>query len=74
MNGIGITLIGNKEGVYIDPGNWNAYVDYTKAINYKDVKMYGVNNLVINREADGTMKIIQAGGYNRMRGLFCDLY
>lgn len=74
MNGIGITLIGNKEGVYIDPRNCEAYVDYTKAGNYKSVNMYGVNNLVINREEDGTMKIIQAGGYNRIRGLFVDLY
>lgn len=65
---------GNKYGVYIDPVNCNAYVDYTQAVNYKDINICGVNGLVIERGEDGTMKIIQAGGYNRMRGLFCDLY
>lgn len=69
-----ITILGEKEGIYIDPKNCNAFVDYTKAINYKDVKMYGVNNLVIRRYKDGTTKIIQAGGYNRLKGLFVDMY
>lgn len=69
-----VTLTGNKQGIYIDPINCNAYVDYTQAINYKDVKIYGVNHLVIDRKEDGSMKIILAGGYSWMRGLFCDLY
>ena len=69
-----ITLIGNKEGVYIDPTTCNAYVDYMKAENVDDVKFFGVNNLVIHRNDDGTMRIVQAGGYSRIRGLFVDLY
>ena len=69
-----VTLIGNKKDVYIDPRNNNAYVDYLKAVNFKDVNMYGVNNLVIKRDDCGNLKIIQAGGYNRMRGLFVDMY
>lgn len=69
-----ITLIGNKDGIYIDPKNNNAMVDYKTCTNYGEVKMFGVNNLVIRREADGTMKIVQTGGYNRFRGLFVDLY
>lgn len=69
-----ITVIGNKQGLYIDPRNNNAYVDYKQATNHKEVKMFGVNNLVIHRYNDGSMKIIQAGGYNRIRGLFVDMY
>lgn len=69
-----ITLIGNKEGIYIDPRNCNAYVNYNKAINVNDVNFFGVNNLVISIGNNGEMKIIQAGGYNRIRGLFVDLY
>lgn len=69
-----ISLIGNKEGIYIDPTTCNAYVDYEKAVNIDEVNLSGVNNLVINREANGSIKIIQAGGYDRERGLFCDLY
>ena len=69
-----ITLIGNKEGIYIDPTNCNAYMDYKKAVNIQEVNFSGVNNLVINREKDGSFKIIQAGGYDRERGLFVDLY
>lgn len=74
MYGVSVTLVGNKKGVYIDPTNCNACVDYTLAVNYKDVNMFGVNNLAIERTEDGTMRIFQAGGYNRIRGLFCDLY
>ena len=69
-----ITLIGNKEGVYIDARNNNAIVDYEKAVNINEVKMFGVNHLVIDRNEKGEMKIIQAGGYNRTRGMFVDLY
>lgn len=69
-----ITLIGNKRGVYINPVDNNAFVDYNKAVNIKDVNLFGVNNLVIRRNEDGGLKIVQAGGYNRIRGLFTDLY
>ena len=68
-----ITLLGNKDGVYIDTSN-NANVNYEDALNIHDVKLFGVNNLVIRRNDDGKMKIVQAGGYNRFRGLFTDLY
>lgn len=69
-----ITLLGNKNGIYIDPRNNNAILDYTKAENIKEVKMYGVNHLVIRRSDNGEMRVVQAGGYNRLRGLFTDLY
>ena len=69
-----ITLVGNKDGVYINPVDNNAAVDYKKSNNYSEIKMYGVNHLVIRRSDGGEMKVIQAGGYNRLRGLFCDLY
>ena len=69
-----VSLIGNKRGVYIDPRNNNAVVDYASAVNMSEVKMYGVNHLVIERFDDGAMRIVQAGGYNRMRGLFVDMY
>lgn len=69
-----VTLIGNTDGVYVDPRNCNAYVDYTEAVNYKNVKMYGVNHLVIRRKADGEMKIIQANGFNMAEGMFNRLY
>lgn len=69
-----ITLLGNKDGIYIDPRNNNAILDYTKAENIKEVKMYGVNHLVIRRSDNGEMRVVQAGGYNRLRGLFTDLY
>ena len=69
-----ITLLGNKDGVYINPVNNSAHVNYEEALNFKDVKLFGVNNLVIRRNDDGKMEIVQAGGYNRLRGLFTDLY
>ena len=68
-----ITLLGNKDGVYIDSYN-NAYVNYEEALNIQDVKLFGVSNLVIRRYDDGKMKIVQAGGYNKLRGFFTDLY
>ena len=69
-----VTLIGNKNGVYIDPKNNNAVLDYSQAKNFQEVKLYGVNHLVIRRDDNGAIKIVQAGGYNRIRGLFTDLY
>lgn len=69
-----ITLVGNKSGVYIDPRTCNACVDFTKATNYDDVKFLGVNHLVIRRNDDGSLKIVQAGGYTVRRGMFVDLY
>lgn len=69
-----VTLIGNKKDVYIDARNNNARVDYINALNYKDVKMFGVNHLVIRRSNSGELTIVQASGYNRFRGLFVDMY
>lgn len=69
-----IGLIGNKNGVYIDPRNNNACVDYTRAVNFTKVNFDGVNHLIINRKDDGELTIVQAGGYNSERGLFTDLY
>lgn len=69
-----ITLLGNKDGVYINPITNSAHVNYEEALNIKDVKLFGVNHLVIRRYDDGKMKIVQSGGYNRLRGFFTDLY
>lgn len=74
VHGLPVTLIGNQDGVYINPANCNAYVDYTKAENFGLVNMEGVNHLVIKRSESGEMKIIQAGGWTLDRGLFVDMY
>lgn len=74
VHGLPVTLIGNQDGVYINPVNCNAYVDYTKATNYGLVNMEGVNHLVIRRSESGEMKIIHAGGWTPDRGLFVDMY
>lgn len=70
------TLIGNKKGIYIDETNCNAYIDYTQAVNYRDIKpiIKDVNTLVIYRDEDGSTKIVQAGGYSPSKGLFVNLY
>lgn len=69
-----VTLTGNKTRVRIDPVTCNAYIDYTDAANIGDVDISDANNLVIHRDGDGRMKIIQVGGYSRERGLFVDMY
>ena len=70
-----VTLIGDKSGVYIDPKNNNAHVDYKSATNIDKVNLFGVNHLVIKKDpASKELKVVQAGGYNRIRGLFVDLY
>lgn len=69
-----ITLTGNKDGIYIDPVTCNACVNYTDATNINDVDISDANNLVIHRDEDGRIKIIQVGGYSPERGLFVDLY
>ena len=68
-----VTLIGDKKDIYINPVNCNAFVDYTKSVNYDAVNLDGVNNLAVVRR-DNQMKIIQAGGYTPDSGLFVDLY
>lgn len=74
MTALHISIIGNKEGIYIDPKDCNAYVDYEKAINFKNVNMLGVNHLVIDRSRNGHMKIVMATGYWFSRGMFTDNY
>jgi hypothetical protein len=69
-----ITLLGNKSDVYIDSVNNNAIMDYKKAVNFNNVDMNGVNNLIIRQYDDGNFKIVQAGGYSYDRGMFVDLY
>lgn len=69
-----VTLIGNKKGIYIDPRNNNAFINWEKAKNIKQIKMFGVNHLVVRRFKDESLLIVQAGGYNRFRGLFVDSY
>lgn len=69
-----ISLLGNQEGVYTDPVSVSSCMDYTKADNYANVDLNGVNHLVIRRNLDKTFRIIQAGGYTPDRGLFVDMY
>ena len=73
-----VSLIGNKDGVYIDSRNCNAYVDYEEAENYSEVDMQDVNHLVIVRlykpYRGYVMRIVQASGYSLDKGLFCNMY
>ena len=71
MHGIFVTLLGNKEGVYIDPKNGNAHVDGTKAVNYTPELEENANHFVIARNRKGEMRIVQVGGYTAQEGLFC---
>lgn len=68
------TLIGNKDGIYIDPRNCNAYVDPRDCTNYNDVDMEGVTSLVIYRSKTGAMTIAQANGYTIDKGIFFNNY
>ena len=73
-----VTLVGNKDGVYIDCRNCNAYVDYEEAENFAEVNMQDVNHLVIVRlykpYRGYVMRIVQASGYSLDRGSFIDMY
>ena len=75
---VSVTLVGNKDGVYIDCRNCNARVDFEQAENFAEVNMQDVNSLVIVRlyKADRgyVMRIVQASGYSLDRGLFIDMY
>ena len=75
---VSVTLVGNKDGVYIDSRNCNAYVDYEEAENYSEVDMQDVNHLVIVRlykpYRGYVMRIVQASGYSLDKGLFCNMY
>ena len=74
MYNVSVYVYGNTQGIYTNPCNCEAYVDYTQATNYDEVDMEGVNNIHIRREKDGTMKIFQANGYSYDKGLFSQLY
>jgi len=75
---VSVTLVGNKDGVYIDCRNCNARVDFEQAENYSDVDMQDVNHLVIVRlykpYRGYVMRIVQASGYSLDRGSFIDMY
>ena len=75
---VSVTLVGNKNEVYIDNRNCNAYVDYEEAENYSEVDMQDVNHLVIVRlykpYRGYVMRIVQASGYSLDKGLFCNMY
>ena len=75
---VSVTLVGNKDGVYIDSRNCNAYVDFEQAENFAEVNMQDVNHLVIVRLYKAcrgyVMRIVQASGYSLDRGLFIDMY
>lgn len=72
-----VNVIGNTDGIYINPRNCEAAIDpeYLKyAINYSEVNLDGANNAIVKRYDDKSIKIIQVGGYTCDRGLFCDMY
>ena len=75
---VSVTLVGNKDGVYIDCRNCNANVDFEQAENFADVNMQDVNSLVIVRSYKAgrgyVMRIVQASGYSLDRGSFVDMY
>ena len=75
---VSVTLVGNKDGVYIDSRNCNAYVDFEQAENFAEVNMQDVNHLVIVRlyrpYRGYVMRIVQASGYSLDRGSFIDMY
>ena len=75
---VSVTLVGNKDGVYIDCRNCNARVDFEQAENFAEVNMQDVNSLVIVRLYKAgrgyVMRIVQASGYSFDRGLFIDMY
>lgn len=69
--------------VYYTQGNYGEishtgkhYTEYIFVLkdtidNAKEIKWEGVNNVIVNEDEN---TIIQASGYTRERGLFCDLY
>lgn len=69
-----IKLVGNKEGVYINPVTAEAVLDLEKATNYDKVSLQDANNVVVYRNHQGDFWISSVGGYSIDRGLFCDLY
>ena len=75
---VSVTLVGNKDGVYIDSRNCNACVDFEQSENFAEVNMQDVNHLVIVRLYKAgrgyVMRIVQASGYSLDRGLFIDMY
>lgn len=75
---VSVTLVGNKDGVYIDSRNCNAHVDFEQAENFAEVNMQDVNHLIIVRlykpYKGYVMRIVQASGYSLDRGSFIDMY
>lgn len=67
-------ITGNKEGIYIDSRNCETYIQSEKCENYKAVDFDGVNGLVVYRDNEGKMYIVQASGFSDNRGLFVDMY
>lgn len=71
-------VLGNTEHFYIDPKNCETLIPVgrlEKAENWSQIKdKDSINGIVIFVEPDQTMNVVQAAGYNRDRGMFCDLY
>lgn len=57
-----VTIVGNKDGIYIDPRNCESYIDPKDCINYDKIKGIDTyNHAVVYREKDGTMWFAQVG-------------
>lgn len=69
-----MSVIGNKDGLYISPCTCYAYIDITEAENYSQLNTEGMNGGVIYRYPDGKFYVCQVGGYTEERGAYCDLY
>lgn len=69
-----IKLIGNKEGIYINPVNCDACIELEGAVNFEKVSLEGANNVVVYRNQQKEYWISEVGGYTEERGFFCDIY
>jgi len=74
---IGVDTIYHTQGNYGEISHTGKhYTEYIFVLkdtidNAKEIKWEGVNNVIVNEDEN---TIIQASGYTRERGLFCDLY
>lgn len=74
---IGVDTIYHTQGNYGEISHTGKhYTEYIFVLkdtidNAKEIKWNGVNSVIINEDEN---TIIQASGYTKERGLFCDLY
>lgn len=67
-------VTGNKDNLYINPCNCNAYIDARQATNFKAIDFKGVNHIGIHRNDDQSFYIFFVSGYTYDKGMFIDNY